>query len=89
MDKHLIPVEKNDIIDVFLHINIINIILFFIFYNFLKIRGKIDFTIRQTLFGSKKDSLYFLLYLSIKFYCNIYKLVIYLGHRGNILIKTD
>ena len=62
VDKHLIPVEKKDIIDVFLHINIINIILFFIFYNFLKVRGKIDFTIRETLFGSKKDSLYFLLY---------------------------
>ena len=62
VEKHLIPVEKKDIIDVFLHINIINIVLFFILFNFLKIRGKINFTIRETLFGSKKDSLYFLLY---------------------------
>ena len=59
VDKHLIPVEKKNIIDVFLHINIVNIILFFIFYNFLKVRGKIDFTIRQTLFGSKKDIGYY------------------------------
>ena len=50
----LIPVEYNRVMDVMLHVNLINLVVFFIMYFCLKSTGKLKFNITQT-FGNKHE----------------------------------